>query len=50
MSVVNKSMATTVVAHLLHQRAASNGSNNGNKGASELKKSESIKGSQTGNG
>ena len=42
-------MATTVVAHLLHQRAASNGSNNG-KGPSELKKSESFKGSQIGNG
>jgi len=46
MSVVNKSMATSVIANLLHQRTASNGSNNGGI-LSDLKKSESVKGNQT---
>jgi hypothetical protein len=44
MSVVNKSMATSAITNLLHQRTSSKGSNKGGI-ATEKKKSESIKGS-----
>jgi len=44
MSVVNKSMATSVIANLIHQRTTSNGSNKGGI-LSDMKKSESVKGS-----
>jgi len=44
MSVVNKSMATSAISNLIHQRSISNRSNKGAI-AIEKKKSEIIKGS-----
>ena len=44
MSVVNKSMAESIMGHLLHQRTSSNEIKDGG-GVSELKKTESIRAS-----